>query len=453
MKFLNQTFIYVISRFIILCILSQLLACSNFSDQYYSSNQTEDALNNTGIFSRGTEFYIGFPQNYNNENTTLLMHMTGTHDTSGIINIPALNFNDSFTITANEITTVEIPHQILSSSNDTIENYSIHVTAIEAITIYCVNKLNYTSDSFLALPVKSLAREYYVMSYYSSSNAESQSLFMIIATENNTAIEITPTSDAGIRSSGVPFIINMNAGETYQLKATGSLTDLTGTSINAGKPIAVLSGSTLTSIPYDIAAQDYIIDFIPPASSWGTRFYIPCNSIPPASDQAMPFTIRIHAAYSNTNISINNDNYTLNSSGDFYEQDSSSSMVINSDKPVLVAKFLHSSASISAANNYGDPSMIIIQPEIRFMDNYTFCTPHAAFDRNFISLVVPTADLPDLLLDNISINTSLFHEIDDYYSGAYIPVTPGAHSITGTNNFGLTIFGFKEYESYGMSGG
>ncbi len=44
MRFLNQTFIYKISKFIILCILSQLLACSNFTDNYPSDQLSKPSI-------------------------------------------------------------------------------------------------------------------------------------------------------------------------------------------------------------------------------------------------------------------------------------------------------------------------------------------------------------------------------------------------------------------------
>lgn len=451
MKDFKQKFKYLLLLFFFSLGFFPLLSCSNFTEQYFNNNKSEDPPGNSGVFSRGCEFYIGFPQNYDNAaSTQFLLHITGTQNTSGSVEIPGLSFSSTFDVNANEITTVELPTQVSSSNNDVIENYSIHVTTLEPVTIHGLNKGEHTSDGFLALPVKSLDNEYYIMSYNSGIG---KSLFMIIATENNTSIEITPTADAGSRLSGDPFIIIMNAGETYQLKGKGVNSDLTGTHISSEKPVAVLSGSSMTQIPKGVSAGDHIIDFMPPVSSWGTHFYIPSYSIPPISNQPMPFTFRILAVFENTNISINNQNYTLNSSGDFFEQVSDSSIAVSSDKPVLVAKFLHGANSISTANHYGDPSMIIIQPETKFLDNYTFCTAHKYFDKNYISLVVLTDDLPELKLNNTPVNISLFHIIDEFYSGAYIPVTSGTHEITGISKFGLIIFGFENYESYGMSGG
>jgi hypothetical protein len=49
------------------------------------------------------------------------------------------------------------------------ENKGIHITATEEIIVFANNKRFATSDSFLALPVDVLGKDYYVPSYPGSS--------------------------------------------------------------------------------------------------------------------------------------------------------------------------------------------------------------------------------------------------------------------------------------------
>ncbi|MBK8583728.1 MAG: IgGFc-binding protein [Flavobacteriales bacterium] len=43
---------------------------------------------------------------------------------------------------------------------------------------------------------------------------------LIVATEDGTEVEITPTTGTqGGQAAGVPFLVSLEAGETYQVKA------------------------------------------------------------------------------------------------------------------------------------------------------------------------------------------------------------------------------------------
>ncbi|WP_163068095.1 IgGFc-binding protein, partial [Acinetobacter baumannii] len=83
-----------------------------------------------------------------------------------------------------------------------------------------------------------------------------QSEFAVVATQNNTVIEVTlATSGGASRSVGDKYTVTLpNAGDVYQFRS-GNLGDVSGTkirSIASGpsgcKPIAVFSGSTWSAL-------------------------------------------------------------------------------------------------------------------------------------------------------------------------------------------------------------
>lgn len=98
--------------------------------------------------------------------------------------------------------------------------------------------------------------------------------FDIVATEDNTAIEITPTKDIVGHPANQTFSIRLQKGETFSCKATsqrGSEHPI-GSRILADKPIAVTMKDDL--LYYDNAGVDLLGDQLTPVSFWGTDYLV-----------------------------------------------------------------------------------------------------------------------------------------------------------------------------------
>src|SRR5690606_116724 len=79
--------------------------------------------------------------------------------------------------------------------------------------------------------------------------------FLIVASEDNTLVEITPSvvTDGG-RVADVTFNITLNKGEVYQVQSLNRNNlagqgDLSGSFIQSDKPVAVYSGNFSTTVP------------------------------------------------------------------------------------------------------------------------------------------------------------------------------------------------------------
>lgn len=108
---------------------------------------------------------------------------------------------------------------------------------------------------------------------YSSPQGVAISGIDIVATENNTNVTITPSTNAAGHPAGVPFTITLNQGETYSVVAAGSTgpDHMAGTHITSNKKIAVtLKDDSITMggcadlvgdqiVPVDFIGTDYII--------------------------------------------------------------------------------------------------------------------------------------------------------------------------------------------------
>ena len=401
--------------------------------------------------NKGKEFWVMFNRNFDNSGVNLSLFITGDVETSGTVELPD-GSTQNFTVIPGTISTVKLPSSLLAATSDGVEDKGIRIVAFEEITVYGLNQKTQTTDAFLALPTDILEREYLVMSYTSlNENFNNTSVFGIVATENGTTITLVPSTPAGTKPAGVPFTIDLDEGQSYQLQVLGP-NDLTGTSISSTKPVAVFAGHTCAYVPTDTPACDHMIEQMPPASSFGERFVTT-----PLANRKAGDIFRILASEDGTNISLIGSasfsrSFTLNR-GQFEELDIPSdeySQIVASG-PVLVAQYSKGQDSDGVVS---DPFMMLIPPYEQFQNNYTVTTPAEGFNEHFINLAVPDSQVGKVLIDGSPVPASVYTAIGETgFSGAQVSVAAGTHNLGGALPFGAFMYGFGNYDSYGYPGG
>src|SRR5262249_12626194 len=225
--------------------------------------------------NQGTDFWLMFPQNFFDGFGPAVqkLFITSAVATSGIVSIPGSNFSQGFSVSADSVTTVELPFiQVFQS--DVVQAKGVRITAQQPVVVYGMNQRNATSDAFLAMPVTALGTDHYAMSYGSMSFAPSSEIG-IVAAVDNTNVTLTPTVTTGSHLAGIPYSLTLNQGQTYLLQNTvpTAASDLTGSHISANKPIAVFSGHMAATIPTDtMCCADHLVEQLPPTAAWGKRF-------------------------------------------------------------------------------------------------------------------------------------------------------------------------------------
>ena len=160
---------------------------------------------------------------------------------------------------------------------DKINNYGLHITATENVSVYVImGTPQFSMDACNALPITALQSEYYLQDLYPYSKDVSKCVTMttILATENGTKVDITPKGNTyGKTNNGVPYTITLNKGQTYYLISSVN-SQLAGTHIVAqgGKKIAVYVGSPNTHAPGGVSARDALFEQMMPIDYWGTQF-------------------------------------------------------------------------------------------------------------------------------------------------------------------------------------
>ncbi len=401
---------------------------------------------NASLDTKGTDFWIAFPGNLSGGGYYQALFITSDVNTSGMVDIPGTGFSAPFNVTANTVTTVTFPTLIDVQSNDVITNLGIHVTSLQEVTVYGLNRRDATTDAYLSLPLDILGTDYLVLGYR-NVNIVNANQFLVVATANGTTVTITTTATVGGRIAGVPFIINLNQGETYLLRdPNGHPSDLSGTKIVSNLPIGVYGGHQCANIPFGFVACDHIVEMIPPNSTFGKNFLTV-----PLATRLNGDVWRIMASDNATTVTINGAAQPVINSGQFIETVLTGNSTITSDKPVLVAQYSPSSSFDGVTS---DPFMMLIPPFEQFLASYTVTTPASGFAINFINVVAPNSVVGALTLDGVPVPAVNFTPIGvSGYSGAKLPVASGTHNLAATLPFGCFVYGFDDYDSYGYPGG
>jgi hypothetical protein len=396
--------------------------------------------------NQGTDFYLGFSQNYAGA-ANLALYITGTAATTGTVTIANVSFSANFTVTPGTITTITIPSAAESTGSDTFANNGIHVTAALPVTVYGLSSITATTDAYLGLPLTALGSSYIVFGYNGGLGGPSE--FQVVGTQDATQVTITPSVAATNHAAGVPYTIPLNQLQTYQLQASGPATDLTGTLITSTKPIALFGGAVCTNIPNNnYTACDYVVEQIPATATWGMNYLVV-----PLSTRKNGDTVRVLARDAGTTVTIDGSLVTTLGAAQVYQTllaDTSNHTIVTS-KPSLVAQY---SNSTSYDNVLSDPMMMLISPTEQFQTSYSVATPTNALETytNYINVVAKASDINACKVDNNPITTFTAIGVSGY-DGAQIPVATGTHNLSCPNPFGTYSYGFAYYDSYGYPGG
>lgn len=400
-----------------------------------------------GVTNQGNEFIVLFQKNYQGS-ATQQIYISSSRDTFGTVESPGIATPISFNVTAGVVTKVDIPSSLMVTSNNTIENKGIRVITNDPVQIYGLSQLQFTTDAYAGIPVKSLGTQHLVMSYGSLSGTQ----FAVVATQDATSVTIIPKASVSGRPANTSFTITLNRLQTFQLLGTTSGIDLTGSSVTATKPIALFGGHSCANVPTGTTYCDHIIEQIPPVTAWGTQFI----TVPLATRTAGDI-IRVLASENATDLEIvgtvNTTNHTLLAGG-FVDVSRTDVCRINATKPVLVAQYCKGGTADGTAS---DPFMMIIPPSEQFLQAYIFSTPtNSNITSHYVNIVALTADVQDgaVALDGAIMATGDFTAIpDSIYSYARRSLAQGDHSISSANPFGIYVYGFGNDDSYGYPGG
>ena len=425
--------------------------------------------------TQGMEFWFSYMENgykYNGgdwvENTVMI---SAKRACTGTISKPDGSLPDiPFSVGDNGITNITIPEAYAYNENNSevVDHKSLVLRATDTVSVFISNIATYSFDASFVLPVESLGSDYIIQCFdqefnnnSSLSNSILSSAFLIIAVEDNTLIDITPSvlTENELTFPGETATIVLNAGETFFVRSSymDEWRDLSGTLImtHDGKKVAVFNGNTTTCIPTDVGnGRDHIFEQALPVDSWGQQF-----AVTTSQGRVRDF-VKITSGGDANTVKCNGQTIATLSQGESFVFDlyaSSGSCFLETTMPSVV--YIYNTTGEEpmepSGSRNGDPSMAWIPPVEQRIDEITFCTfdseyEFAYIDTHYVNIVVESDDVGNVYFDGALINANDFQPVRGTpdYSFVRKNINHGTHHLSCETGLIAHVYGFGQARGY-----
>ncbi|MCX7879489.1 MAG: choice-of-anchor D domain-containing protein [Ignavibacteria bacterium] len=435
----------------------------------------------------GREFWFGVPlcwldQQYSEGlrgEGPICVWISSRTDTKGYLEDVLTGSRRNFVVRANQITQIVFGDVLMHKpdDNEMVANKGIYIKAEDPVSVAVYISYAWTGEAYRVIPVEWLGKRYVTANLYLDKVGSAQlrpPQILIVATENNTTIRYRPSAPTPLLDAGqLSQPIRLNKGQTFFILGRmqdgwvqTDQSDLTGTYIEANKPIAVISGHTKGAFPryqYTFLGRNgsfmrnMMIEMIWPIEMLGNQ-YVSCpikyadrprGKI--ADDKGD--MLRFIAAYDNTIVyQMRKDGSGLKQiskplkRGEYHEiTNQEEAAYYESTKPVLAAMYGKTwwlnavSPRTSGGDDIQNPPrngqgmMLILAPFKQWTSYASFRSPQNI--DNFVAITFRAKDLPYLKFDGKTF-TARFGNAINYIEGtefAYIveQVAAGDHWIMG----------------------
>jgi len=439
--------------------------------------------------TEGKEFWVSFMRSdaSNPENLSLTFsakracEVTVFNDYTG--------FNQVVQVEANSIATIEYlnndkPSCYVDATNQVLTG-ALHITSTDTISVFASNYRTKSVDATGVLPITALRSEYYVQNFPAWDHKENYqgSHFCIVAIDDNTVVEYTPTesiydSQTGSRLEAHKTYLTdtLQKGQVwYVWTGDGTydeMSDLSGTHVLAhdGKRIAVFCGNPHTNIPHK-EDRDHIYEQAMPVDFWGTQFVITGSMLTKDRARKLDY-VKITALDDNTTIYKNGTAYETIDFSKYskrtitMEVDSADVFYLSSSCPVEVFLYMTSNrVDDPKGKTNGDPAMVWINPIEQQLNDITFISykvipQGSTLPEHFVNIVTDTATAKTMTFDGQNIGSTFkVLEAMPYYAYSQYWISNDLeakqHHLKSGNGGGFIAhaYGYGEKESYAYSAG
>ena len=418
-------------------------------------------LNNgvNGQSTEGTDFWLSFF--YNGE---LHVTISAAETTTGVIDFPAQNYSIDFLVSPDSATVIKIPTgRGTTGTSLEADDAGIHITSSKPISVVASNSEYATADATLVYPAATLDTNFLAITYSEGNSSASQ--LLVVATEKNTRVEVTPTVETSEgKLPNQPYSVFLNKGESFQIRGKERGSDLSGTKIRVanaknGKKIAVFAGTPCATVG-GCTACDHLYEQILPVRFWGSKYaFVPYSS-------RVGDLVRVISAKNNNKVTIGLGTRTLQQ-GQYFDTVLIDAATIIADKQIGVMQFSRGATCDGTAIADADPFMIWLSPNEQLQSvagerKFTFDANSSTenITKFYLNVIVPTAGKGSIKIDGANVVTGA--PLGDPFKAlpgspgieyAQLTVTKGIHQISADTSFMAYIYGFGFYESYGYLAG
>jgi hypothetical protein len=405
---------------------------------------------------------------------------TGSRIASVTIDGGVLPAARTFTVDPGQTHTEVLPWvEELSYASDPriVRGGAYHLVSDVPVVVYQFSPLEYwdglgtelsdysqTNDASLLLPAAVLSQSYRALVWPTDGGGGAGNITVVATEPGETTVDVRLAGDVR-RSFAIPSLpitagstatVTLSQGDVFVLHsavpfgaACGARPDLTGTTIEASRNVAVFVGHECAFVPCDSPYCDHLEEQLFPTNAWGRTYVV--SALRERGDSE-PSVIRVLAADDGDVLTFDGIPHPDScpaelDAGEFCELTTTDDFVLHATERTLVAQFMVGETVIAGTSG-GDPSMVLEVPTFQFRTDYVIGVPETYIE-NFVTVVHRTGLIP--LLDDVPIAAGTPVGASGY-SVARFSVTPGLHRLRG-HPFAIKVSGVGHYTSYLFPGG
>jgi len=460
---------------------------------FICSMQLAEAQN---LSNRGRDFWVGYGHHQFMEqgqpnSQEMVIYLSAEQAANVTVTIDGTSYVRNYAVPANSVVATEfipksgatdarlislpcsfVPPGFPCGGEGTFTGKGIHIVSDVPIVAYAHIFGSASSGATMLMPVETWGYSYTTLNSKQNYAANCFSWAYVIAQQDNTVVEITPTaSTRSGKPANVTFTVTLNRGQIYQLMAgpeTGSQKpELSGTTVKSvananGEcfPIAVFAGSSRTrNEPVTCGAAtggDNDNQQCFPTQAWGKRYLTAPTSNSSTPSTNMWNTYKIAVKDPTTQV-WRNGSLLSGATNNVYEIISNQPEYITSDKPVMVAQFIHSGSACFGGGGFGDPEMMYISPIEQGIKRIGFYrNTRENITVNYLTLIIPSLGVSSLVIDG---STTFDYVYDHPRLAGYKVVvkrwTAAQDQVIAQSDSAFTAitYGLGNVESYGYNAG
>mgnify|MGYP000213906559 CR=1 FL=1 len=339
---------------------------------------------------------------------------------------------------------------------------SYRLRSDQPVTVYQYNPLTVTvtNDASVLLPVNTWTGNYLVAAWptWIFANMPLPGLYTVTARQDDTTVTLHPSATGkiikpggGVAADGSGVVV-LGEGDVLAVYSNTN-GDVTGTIVEADKPVQVLGGHKCTNVPLNVTACDHLEESMFPIETLAKEYVVAPPVQFPNNNAEKGQIVRVIASEPATTLTFAPDqpgNKFLANAGDFVELPTSTAKyVVSADKKILVSQYM-----VGQDGGYGasDPAMLLAVNPLQWRKNYLFHAP-LNWQANFVDILAPMGAA--VTVDGNPVGN--WAPIGgSNYQLAHIPLPnngTGNHSVTGDVGVGIGVYGVLNYGSYWYPGG
>jgi len=380
-----------------------------------------------------------------------------------------------------------------ASPGTCLSSQAFRITSSNPILVYQFNVFEnaFSNDASLLLPTSALGRIYRVIGWNAGHPIPMPNFGLSSDRSYVTVVGTTPSTQVKVRPSwrirgnppieptgpGGEIVVNLGPFDVLNLETDDgtaqddpkTITDLTGTIVEANQPVAVFSGVESTSAPYwlevptpsgwtdqDTCCLDHLEEQMFPVEAVGAKYVIPRSPVRSSGSWREPDVLRFlgvaETAQVKTTLPAPYDQFTLEP-GQVVTTWTQDDVIVDATKPVMVGQLLVSQGYVDGPS-LGDPSLTVFPPVDQYRTEYVILTP-SSWAKNWVVIVTEVGS--DVTLDAAPTDGCIKESSGTLdgktYESRRCPLDVGVHRLSGANPFGIVAYGYGSAGSYAFVGG